>query len=285
MNPWLLRNIPDFEPLNDSVLNRSLVTYVNEVKFAIEVLFDDLNSLDSKSKLLEIGSGIGLLSNQIARSGISVTSLEPSGEGFETMQQLQRIVSSHPDFQSINNMKMVESKFESFETNDRFDYIFCFNVLEHVEQPKEFIAHALSLLSEKGVFRFVCPNYKFPYEGHFNIPIVINKNITRRVFSKRISGLGVENAHGLWESLNWITFDKVSEILKSYEAFGTVYLSRKTFSAYLLRIGYDEVFVQRKGVLIQKLVPLIRGLFRYVPLKFIPVIDMRISKDRRGQND
>ena len=103
MNPKILRSIPDFEPLNDSVLNSSLVTYVNEVKFAIEVLFDDLNMLDSKSRLLEIGSGIGLLSNQLARSGINVTSIEPSSEGFETMQQLQRVIASHPAFGRIEN--------------------------------------------------------------------------------------------------------------------------------------------------------------------------------------
>ena len=110
MNPKILRSIPDFEPLNDSVLNNALVTYVNEVKFAIEVLFDDLNMLDSKSRLLEIGSGIGLLSNQLARSGINVTSIEPSSEGFETMQQLQRVVASHPAFGRIENIEIIESK-------------------------------------------------------------------------------------------------------------------------------------------------------------------------------
>jgi SAM-dependent methyltransferase len=241
-------------------------------------LFDDLNALDSKSNLLEIGSGIGLLSYQIARSGIKVTSLEPSSEGFEKMQQLQEFVSSHPDFESIQSIKVVESKFESFKTNDKFDYIFCFNVLEHVEHPKEFIAHALSMLSESGVFRFVCPNYQFPYEGHFNIPIVINKNITQKVFSKRINALGIENPNGLWESLNWITFDKVSEILGSYSGLRINHLSRKTLLSYLCRMGYDDVFVQRKGILIQRLVPLIRGIFRFVPLKFIPVLDIKISK-------
>ncbi len=202
MNPNILRSIPYFDPLKDSVLNSSLVTYINEAKFAIEVLFDDLNMLDSKSRLLEIGSGIGLLSNQLARSGINVTSIEPSSEGFETMQHLQRVVSSHPDFRRIENIEIIESKFESFDTKDRFDYIFCFNVLEHVEQPEEFIAHALSLLTKNGVFRFVCPNYQFPYEGHFNIPIVVNKKITRKVFSKRITSYEVQNANGLWKSLN-----------------------------------------------------------------------------------
>jgi SAM-dependent methyltransferase len=248
----------------------------------VEVLFDDLNMLDSKSRLLEIGSGIGLLSNQLARSGINVTSIEPSSEGFETMQQLQRVVASHPDFGRIDNIEIVESKFESFDTNDRFDYIFCFNVLEHVEQPEEFIAHALSLLTDNGVFRFVCPNYQFPYEGHFNIPIVVNKKITHRVFSRRINSLEVQNAHGLWESLNWIKFDKVNEILKSNKGVSTVILSRKTFSSYLLRIGYDEVFVQRKGVLIQRFAPLIRGIFRFVPVKLIPIMDFRITKALKG---
>ncbi len=278
MNLSNLHNVPEFEKLNDSSMDESMVTYSSEAKFAIKILFDDLAALNSKSCLLEIGSGIGLLSHQIALSGLSVTSLEPSSQGFEGMKRLQEYVSTHPGYRGLKNIKKIEKKFENFQTDDKFDYIFCFNVLEHVEKPKDFIDQAVNLLSEGGVFRLICPNYNFPYEGHFNVPILINKSFTQKIFAKKIISMGIQNPNGLWESLNWISHTKIDRILRGKSGLRVTNLSRSTFNAYLHRVTYDQVFVGRKGPLIQKLIPLTRWIFRIIPLKFIPVMDIKILK-------
>ena len=49
----------------------------------------------------------------------------------------------------------------------------------------------------------MCPNYDFPYEPHFVIPIIINKKFTKFFFKNKINNHEKKtNEIGLWEGLN-----------------------------------------------------------------------------------
>ena len=68
-------------------------------------------------------------------------------------------------------------------------------------------------LNPEGLNIILCPNYSFPYESHFKIPIIINKKLTYSIFKKKIKKYEKENKSlGLWDSLNFIKMRKI----KSY---------------------------------------------------------------------
>jgi hypothetical protein len=82
----------------------------------------------------------------------------------------------------------------------RFALVFSANVLEHVEVPGLALDRMQALLSDGGVQRHVCPNYAFPYEPHFFIPLIpLLPSATARLLPSSITHTG------LWASLNFVT--------------------------------------------------------------------------------
>ena len=64
---------------------------------------------------------------------------------------------------------------------------------------------AEKLLTPSGKLIILCPNYGFPFESHFSIPIIFNKKLTALIFKKRIEIFEKINAcEGLWDSLNFV---------------------------------------------------------------------------------
>ena len=57
-----------------------------------------------------------------------------------------------------------------------------------------------NLLKDEGLNIIFAPNYDFPYEPHFVLPIIINKKITEFFFKKKIKKSEIKtNEVGLWE--------------------------------------------------------------------------------------
>ncbi|MDA8777490.1 methyltransferase domain-containing protein, partial [Pontimonas sp.] len=88
----------------------------------------------------------------------------------------------------------------------KFDFIYCINVLEHVPQPEKLLDEVFERLKPGGVAWFVLPNYSFPYEQHFEIPIFFNKRFTEKLFRNRIRNRrDSPDPLGLWAELSWPT--------------------------------------------------------------------------------
>ena len=96
---------------------------------------------------------------------------------------------------------MVPGFIEDFDTDEKFDLVFSINVCEHVENWESYIEKTQSLLTPNGISIILCPTYDLPYETHVIIPIIINKDITYKIFQKKIrdyeENLGIQ---GNWES-------------------------------------------------------------------------------------
>lgn len=69
-------------------------TYISEAEFFERVLDPEISRLADGSRVLESGSGIGLLSRLIASRGHSVVSFEPGAGGFSSMASLSKVVDS-----------------------------------------------------------------------------------------------------------------------------------------------------------------------------------------------
>lgn len=152
-------------------------------------------------RLLEIGSGLGLTSIYLERSGHDITSVEPAATGFSFHGRVAAILfdvlgASHPH---------IAATADSIPSSaGPFDLVFSNNVVEHIGDPFAALDHLMSLLADGGRMLHSCPNYSFPYEPHFGVPLLpVRPALTARFLPERIS------ASEVWASLNFVTAGQV----------------------------------------------------------------------------
>ncbi len=108
-------------------------------------------SLSDKTHILEIGSGYGGFLNYL------LPHIDKNKYvGLDLDSQVVKFTNKTFDMRSCKNTSI-----EEFNTNKKFDYIFAFEVLEHVENPLEVIKKIHKLLKpETGIFIGTSP---YPY--------------------------------------------------------------------------------------------------------------------------
>lgn len=258
---------------------QTMQTYLDEAIFFSEIILLDIKKLPPQSRILEIGAGAGWLINYFQALNFQVTGIEPNQSGFNKMTDFQRIVNEC--WVGNINSQIIDSTAECFTLLEKSDYIYSLNVMEHVQDIELSLKNILSHLSKVGRYRFICPNYKFPYEPHFNVFAPVSKSITFIMHKDKILSSGINQDNQLWDGLNWITPKK---IMKSTPVGFKVEFSNSAFTKYLNRIAYSADFRTRKGSLftflarkVHKLQSLIIGLF---PTTFLPVLDVQVCADK-----
>jgi 2-polyprenyl-3-methyl-5-hydroxy-6-metoxy-1,4-benzoquinol methylase len=183
----------------DSIIRTSLA----EAKWGLEILSNyDL----SGKRILEVGSGIGILSTCLKLFKHNVVQLEPGAEGFSCYRDLSKIVSEY--FEWYENMP-IDKPIEALDINNigKFDFIFSQNVIEHVPSVEKALCTLDNILSDGGMMVHVCPNYAVPYEPHFGIFLFpIRPSLTRLFIGKDI------RQNPAWKSINFITWKDVQRV-------------------------------------------------------------------------
>ena len=278
MSKDLFMNFPRFDMISSGLepnLKEYFETYYEESKFGLEIIAEDLFRVPKHKRILEIGSGIGLLSHYLASKGYQVTSIEPAGQGFGIMTTLQKHVRN---FFGVTNpeLEIHCSTLEDFTPSRKFDYIFSINVFEHIENPGEGLIKTNVHLNEGGTARIITPNYGVPYEPHFHIPIIFNKETTYALFRLRILSFNCFDAIGLWQSLNWISIRKIQKLLRR-ESIPHVF-SLEATRLYFGRLEGDNQFLARKGQYSKFIASNLKFLLRFLPLRLYPVLDLKVMK-------
>ena len=117
------------------------------VGFARRVLLDELKIDPRGRTALEVGSGGGYLSEEIAGIGFAVTGIDPSGKSLTAAAEHAR--SGGLDITYAAGMG------ETIPCRDRsFDAVFCCDVLEHVRDLPKVISEISRVLKPGGVFVF-----------------------------------------------------------------------------------------------------------------------------------
>jgi SAM-dependent methyltransferase len=254
-------------------------TMAAEARFAQAWLTGDLARLPRGSSLLEVGGGIFLLSCHLAADGFDVTAIEPTGQGFSEFRRLGNIVLEL----ATAKPTIAACKAEDFVSHKRFDFAFSLNVMEHVDMPDRAIERVSDVLKPGASYRFLCPNYLFPYEPHFNIPTLLTKRLTWRLLRRRIEGnTAMDDPDGVWRSLNWITVAKVRRFV-AREATLTSYFHRATLVWILERGLNDSEFAARRAgwmvAAIRMTVAMrLHHLAGYIPALVQPIMDTRLTK-------
>ena len=259
-----------------------LRTYISEAKFFKNIVAPDVANLISGSYVIEVGSGIGLLSLHLASLGFEVTAFEPQSSGFNQMNAMRSFISENWK-PSAPQVEFREASLNQTTQLEKLaDYIFAINVIEHVHNFEELITHAVKAKTPEATMRIVCPNYSIPYEPHFNIPIIFTKRITKFIFGHKIHNSKIPDSDEFWGDLSWPTQKKLKRILKSKG--WNVEFSRDATHEYLNRAFSDSDFIVRKGRIIGslfKLISVLVKIVRFVPLAYLPVIDCRISNAKQ----
>lgn len=115
----------------------------------------------------------------------------------------------------------VETKsYEEYQPKTKFNLIYLVNVFEHLYDWKHFLYWAQKNLKKGGHCIILCPNYNFPYESHFGIPLIINKKITYKIFKNYINKFEQKNnCLGLWKSLNFIKKTEIKKYCQQNKSF------------------------------------------------------------------
>lgn len=104
--------------------------------------------------ILEIGSGLGYLTYSLHKAGYRVTGVDISEEAVE-----KAVARYGPYYKSADVMKLAEV------SNERFDCIIMTELLEHVENPTQFVRAALSMMREGGCVIITTPNKSWSPQG------------------------------------------------------------------------------------------------------------------------
>ena len=214
--------------------------WINEAKFGFKYLQDFCRDLKQGSTVLEIGCGSGILMAMLCEKNefVDFEGLEPFGEGFQSLSELN-------SFLQAKGMKIHEVKYENYEVNKKYDLIYLVNVFEHLCDWRQFLKFLEFHLSEQGVCVVLCPNYNFPYESHFRIPVIWNKCVTGKVFKRFIRSYeNKNNCVGLWKSLNFVKLNEVKAQIKHMRL--TLKINNKITEDLIGRISRDEEFRKRQ---------------------------------------
>lgn len=181
-------------------------------------------------------------------------------------------------------MEIVKERYEDCDSLGDYDIIFCVNVFEHLESWKNFLEWSFKRLNAGGKLIILCPNYSFPLESHFGIPIFFNKKITEKIFWKKIQKFEKKHdVQGLWSSLNFVKKYEVKRYLKKSDLLKNFNLqdSPEVMDQFVDRLLFDEQFKIRHPIFSQ-LVPLIKIFnptifFRLAP-NYTPYMKIQMIK-------
>ena len=263
----------------DPMSRSRLVMYVSEAEFFEGVLASDVSKLPSGRHLVEIGAGIGLLALNLADRGFEVTAFEPEASGFTEMHAMREVIRSNW-VDKIPAVNFIDHYIDATTELDKpADYMFAINVIEHVPEYEQLIVDALRLKSESATLRLICPNYAIPYEPHLEIPIILTKNLTWRIFKTRIAKSTIPNPIDFWRDLSWPTQRKLRKKLNNLGLVAE--FSRDATNHYIKRALTDSKFIERKGLIIGNCLKMFaivaKHLTRFIPMSLIPIIDCRIT--------
>jgi len=161
-------------------------------------------SLKNK-KVLEVGFGWGGICLGVAKEGGEVFGIEPDEEKVE----IAKLLFKEEDKKADLRLGVAENL--PFP-DESFDFIICNMVLEHVENVSQSIAEMIRVLRAGGTLYLACPNYIFPFEGHYKI---IYPSLFPRFLVKIYLRLRGRNPNFI-DTINYVNPFRVKKELRKY---------------------------------------------------------------------
>lgn len=217
--------------------------------------------LDGK-RILEVGSGAGILSACLRSEGRDITSLEPGIQGFEMYREIAKQVHRFLNLDVSGHLSIPIEDLNVREHGE-FDFIFSINVLEHVDDIHHCLSVLSSLLPSDGMMLHTCPNYLVPYEPHYGILLIpLFPGLTRYLLNRKLRD------EECWKSLNFITCRDVKKSARKNSC--TIAFKRGVLYDSLIRLERDSEFRKRQRTLPFTAFKLLRKAHLLNILKHLP---------------
>lgn len=117
----------------------------------INIILSKYLKNNKKNNILEIGCGTGYQSNIISKYGEYI-GLEKNSKAMEELKKI--------------NKKVIDSSIEDYKTEEKFNAICLFDVLEHIKNDAEIIKKINSLLKNDGLLFITVPAKKILFSEH-----------------------------------------------------------------------------------------------------------------------
>ncbi len=130
-------------------LNPVRLGYIREqIDLHFDIDSSELRPLTGK-RVLDVGCGAGLLCEPLARLGAQVTGLDAASENIAAAK-------AHAEAQGLN----IDYRNQAIEQlpDTGFDLVTSLEVIEHVDDPEEFVAGLTRALSDEGLMILSTPN-------------------------------------------------------------------------------------------------------------------------------
>ncbi len=256
-----------------------LNTYLNEAKSNFYIIAPYLKK---DIRILEVGSGIGIVTAFLKSEGYDILGIEPGEKGgFSFMTKMHDALLAQIPPQIQPEILSIGASDLEIDKHGSFDLIFSVNVMEHVFPLENAMEAMANVLSENGVMRHLCPNYHFPFEPHLGIPLVpFFPKATRYVLPGPI-----KRNQLIWDGVNFITASNVKK-LSSNNGLKSEF-ERGVMARFFERIAQDVTFADRhQGVIatigkMPVLGKLVRLIFQLIPATLATPMIMTLSHDRK----
>lgn len=187
----------DFEKRIDARLRRETGKAVlNEISTYADI---------AGKKILDVGSGWGEVSVELANAGANVIGVEPDNEVLRISQLLASMQKSH--------VKFIHGYAESLPFPDEsFDIVVCNDVLEHVQDVDKSLSEMIRVVKVNGLAYLATANYSFPREGHYKVlaPTMLPKKLIKLYI--RMIGRNPDYV----DTLQFVTARQIISKLKRY---------------------------------------------------------------------
>lgn len=260
--------------------------YLHEAAFGFKVIESSLENLNTGDSIIEVGAGHGVLSRLLAAKGFNVTAYEPAQREFSFMAKLRNAIDlAWIDARAKPNWISEPFGLTPVRPNERARLVFGISVLEHVSPLEPLLTAAYAAIEPGGTALFTFPNYRWPYEPHFNMATLWSKSLTYRVLAKKISDhkplANSYTSQELWDDPSWPVPSRIRSAMKSN---GIPYeFSRSAFHLYVNRLR-DSEFVERKGSAFRFLrltSGLMTNLGNLVHPSLLPILELRLQRSGR----
>jgi len=269
--------------IKDEDKHQSNWYYENSKADAVYGLSSISKYITKDIKILEVGGGLHFLSTFLNQNGYNITSLEPSGFS-DYINIMRNNVIKIISQLNVNTITSSLEKFSEENINSKYDFIFSINVLEHSKDVKMHIKKCLDILSSsKGLLLIRCPNYFFPFEGHFYkffIPFFPKFTFEQLMKNKLIKNIGEQR---YFDILNHLNFDCDYRKIKKF-GFNIKFLNplKDIFNRIEIDNSFkDRLFSNKQIKIIYKILILLRLkkiMINLFPISFNPYMIMEIRK-------
>ena len=152
-------------------------------RLIVETIEDDLARPVDALSALDIGSGNGLTTIQLARQFGHVTGIELSGERVRRSEA--QVVE-----QGLSNVSFRSQSVYDLNETERYDVIILDNVLEHLPDQLTALKKVSAALKIGGILYLLVPNRLWPIEVHYRLPFLSYLPLPLANVYLRLSGRG-----------------------------------------------------------------------------------------------